>query len=102
MKSSASSWLPKTGSREQLIDRLGTIQVDMDSPHRSQSSDLSEPPLKQARTSQSSASTSASEPVVVSVDPPAFNDAAEPANSNNIAANEARHHGNREGGIPPN
>ena len=34
--------LPITGSREELFARLGTIQVDMDSPHCTRSSDASE------------------------------------------------------------
>ena len=101
---SAQNNLPITGSREQLIERLCSIQVDIDSPHRTPSSDASEPPSKQACTSQSSqsASTSASEPVVVSADSPTINNMAEPSNSNNITVNEAWQHGGRKGGVPPN
>lgn len=74
----------------------------MDSPHHTRSSDASEPPSKQAHTSHSSQSayTSATEPVVVSDDSATVNDMVEPSNSNNIAANEAREHGGRKGGIP--
>ena len=34
--------------------------------------------------------------------PANVNDMVEPSNSNNIAANKAREHGGRKGGIPPN
>ena len=79
------------------------IRGYMDSPHHTRSSDASEPPSKQAHTSHSSqsASTSATEPVVVSDGSAIVNDIVEPSNSNNIAANEAREHGGRKGGIPP-
>ena len=52
-------------------------------------------------TSQS-ASTSATEPVVVSDDSATVNDMVEPSNSNNIAANEARQHGGHKWGVLPN
>lgn len=84
--------LPITRSREELFERLGTIQVDTDSPHCTRSSDASENHQK---------AISAATPVVVSDDPPTNNDAAGPANSN-IAANDAPQHSGRDGGIPPN
>ena len=52
-------------------------------------------------TSQS-ASTSATEPVVVSDDSATVNDMVEPSNSNNIATNEARQHGGHKWGVLPN
>ena len=52
--------------------------------------------------SSQSASTSATESVVVSDDSATVNDMVEPNYSNNIAANEAREHGGHKRGIPPN
>ena len=65
------------------------IRGYMDSPHHTRSSDASEPPSKQAHASYSSqsASTSATEPVVISDDSATVNDMAEPSNQNNISKN---------------
>ena len=49
--------------------------------------------------SSQSASTSATEPVVVSDDSATANDMVEPSNSNNIAANEAWQHGGHKWGV---
>lgn len=77
----------------------------MDSPHHNHSSrfwaslKIGTP---SCTCSSQSASTSATEPFVVSDDSATINDMVEPSNSNNIAANEARQHGGHKWGVLPN
>ena len=93
--------LPITGSR-------GTLWTPRHDPSRHGFAALHtelrrfRAPSKQALASQCSTSTSAATPVVVSDDPSTNNDAAGPANSNNITANDAPQHSGRDGVIPPN